>query len=782
MENVTPNHGHKTTSQVRVFMSPSVAVYQNFAWFYPIGNTRPRFLAEHCPSHIPCARVLLLGCGDPRHILFTVWTTSQGGEAAKNQKLLATMCDFEPSILARNTMLFRMIMDGTSSSLVWCLFYTQRINTICLKLLQECALRLLSVGECLEGWHASDFGRTFRFCDQSTYASVREIWSMYAVGRLASEKEAALVAERKSEIAPFIDNIITFDGLIVSEPVVLRPVQQAFDRTFKDYQDDGRAPSWLPSSSSEASLALNPMFLRGKAQHHFMHYGQLPHKAFHCSVALAHTLLGPLHKERATSVLTEDDNVRLMSEFCEEQFDGWCLSFRNAVEHGMVETWAHGGDAHVLCAALKTAKRQNEHGQDCTRMLDGAALEEIRLEPGIPCEYDVVDTSNIADSLGLLNVLCSVNGLLDPGPHSVLYTEVLSTTPPEDGGFEAFLEQELCGDIHSMSAIAGWLLADWYFRCTTRFSNSRRWQMPMLPGPLCLHWKPAPREAFAVVEEPQFITAMLEVYKRMFASQMMVPDWQQLRKDIGEAHRKRKGQNVYGMPSTQTFARLVECALQRLRCNNQEQALEGLVDAISRTGFLMQPCHMPELVQWFTALGFIPESRMREQARQYDKQLRLLDIGPGETAVFLTLLIPKARMSMLGPDFFKTPILTMNVRSGSDGLSVFTSVHRAYVRERLPAAAAADCSVESDSDAGNTATGSGFKLQHFMLDPGSLSDHQFVALSAFVPVACLGVHSADAVHVALSLPATMIVRCPDIIEKFGLNREVFSAPLSATHL
>ncbi len=40
-------------------------------FFYPIGNTPPICLTEHLPPE-QAAIILLLGCGDPRSILYTV--------------------------------------------------------------------------------------------------------------------------------------------------------------------------------------------------------------------------------------------------------------------------------------------------------------------------------------------------------------------------------------------------------------------------------------------------------------------------------------------------------------------------------------------------------------------------------------------------------------------------------------------------------------------------------------------------------------------------------------
>ena len=50
-------------------------------FFYPIGNTSATCLTQDLPVE-QAADVLLLGCGDPRNILYTMYAdlASQGGE------------------------------------------------------------------------------------------------------------------------------------------------------------------------------------------------------------------------------------------------------------------------------------------------------------------------------------------------------------------------------------------------------------------------------------------------------------------------------------------------------------------------------------------------------------------------------------------------------------------------------------------------------------------------------------------------------------------------------
>lgn len=50
-------------------------VWPTDTFYYPIGNTPPINLSESLPPETN-ANVLLLGCGDPRNILYTIYTSA----------------------------------------------------------------------------------------------------------------------------------------------------------------------------------------------------------------------------------------------------------------------------------------------------------------------------------------------------------------------------------------------------------------------------------------------------------------------------------------------------------------------------------------------------------------------------------------------------------------------------------------------------------------------------------------------------------------------------------
>ena len=75
-----------------------------------------------------------------------------------------------------------------------------------------------------------------------------------------------------------------------------------------------------------------------------------------------------------------------------------------------------------------------------------------------PCTYDVVSTSNLADSLGTVNLMVAIAPLLRPVPHATVMTQYLCSP---DSTPSAFLQKQLGMDLVSASMLLGLAPVDW---------------------------------------------------------------------------------------------------------------------------------------------------------------------------------------------------------------------------------------------------------------------------------------------------------------------------------
>ncbi|CAE7201000.1 unnamed protein product, partial [Rhizoctonia solani] len=144
-------------------------------FFYPIGNTAAISLTQDLSPEQSAADILLLGCGDPRNILFTLYLDLTIG----TRKLDITCCDIEPAVLARNILLFSLLDQNENIDRVWDIFYHFKIDDRALKIITRQSQTLYDHADTIETWQGSVFGSFLRMEDARTLMEIRRRWKSY---------------------------------------------------------------------------------------------------------------------------------------------------------------------------------------------------------------------------------------------------------------------------------------------------------------------------------------------------------------------------------------------------------------------------------------------------------------------------------------------------------------------------------------------------------------------------------------------------------------------------
>ncbi|KAI0816053.1 hypothetical protein BC628DRAFT_1334426 [Trametes gibbosa] len=381
-------------------------------FFYPIGNTSAVCLTRDL-SPEEHADLLLLGCGDPRHVLYTIFSEPDNS----SRRLDFTCCDLEPGVLARNALLISLIADNISQSTLWNLFYHLHIDEASLAVLRSQCKKLVHAASSLPSWRSSPYGPYLRVSTEHTLVELRRHWSLYdsmqdlSSSRLGAIREAyknAFNRSRNAKGTPMTSARAAGPLFVRSPPVAAIQVT--------NYWKTGTTLS----DPEQLALAkfLNPTFaysLLGEGC--TVHYGTDPLSSFH-SAALFGNCKGNV---RSTNMVTS-----AQTEFAE-----WCTAFR-----GSLATFQHTprirlclSEATALCRALKEFREAGTLNagvpiaQYKTQLLRLSTEEYVRDEA--PATFNVIETSNLIDHIGLLNILVASVPLLSSVPSSVLYTESL---------------------------------------------------------------------------------------------------------------------------------------------------------------------------------------------------------------------------------------------------------------------------------------------------------------------------------------------------------------------
>ncbi|KAG8724357.1 hypothetical protein FRC09_019635 [Ceratobasidium sp. 395] len=177
--------------------------------FHPLGDTPAVFLTQDLAPE-QSANILLLGCDDPRHILYTL---SADIVSLGPRNLDIMCCDLEPAVLARNILLLTLIEAKQDLDYVWDIFYHFKINEESNKILTRQSKTLYDAAETVELWRQSSYGSFCKFLDSRTLAEIRFYWKSYAeFSDLPSERLNKLLVEQsklsKSVLNKYESNVL----------------------------------------------------------------------------------------------------------------------------------------------------------------------------------------------------------------------------------------------------------------------------------------------------------------------------------------------------------------------------------------------------------------------------------------------------------------------------------------------------------------------------------------------------------------------------------------------
>ncbi|EIW80771.1 hypothetical protein CONPUDRAFT_125643 [Coniophora puteana RWD-64-598 SS2] len=498
-------------------------IWPGKVFYYPIGNTSPVSFTQDIPEDVS-ARILLLGCGDPRSILYTSYIQSRS-----DRPLDFTCCDHEPAVIARNIILLTMLTeDGLEDKLknIWNIFFDFYIDDQSFSLLQEHCEKLLAASTTIDVWKASAYSRPIRFCTADTLLQVRQHWHLYVKSASFSEgekkafkdrftssmKKASMVEEQSMNLS-----VTRSAGPLAFEAA--KTLSSDFDRFWK---------TGLTDPTSLTTPNVNPTFAYSMGRDNFsVHYGTYPLACFH--------LAEPFCSNGGVSLL----EATISS--ARKQFHDWCISIsgvmRSEAEPSdrcpfVVRFFC--GDALAFCKALhhcqETGSTRTPHLMASWRTThihldDSYHSSSVALAP---TSFNVVDTSNLVDHLGLINVLIVAEPLLDKTPFSALYTETLLASGADPiAGILAII----FGDIHVMSALIGLAPTTLVSRFATQ-SNTHEIVLQQVKSKSPqfherLVWRrPAPASSFAKspVGRPSFTPDSLSriltsVFMKMFSNE-----------------------------------------------------------------------------------------------------------------------------------------------------------------------------------------------------------------------------------------------------------------------
>lgn len=354
---------------------------------------------------------------------------------------------------ARNAFLLTLILekdDRLSIEKLWDIYYHLFIDKETASVIQEHITKLLSLSQTPEEWSKSIYGRAVHFCDADTLADVRRIWQRIQAAAEQCQSDSCLETFGKNVKASrdCREMMVGAHGSSMTSLRSAAPLSlQTRGELFKTYQQYWNEGTVTPRRAEEKFP--NPLLASLLSENEILHYGSDPVLGFHLATAFA-----PLAE---TSPLKTINEVEDYAAACaaKTQFGEWISAFKTVFGKRLVVRFVVA-DALAFCQTLQSMASTGKSANLYRRVWDARPL---RLDFTVygrngtgPSEFDVIDTSNLSDHIGALNILVAAGPLLKDEPWASLFTELLIT---REGTQKAAFEKLLCGHVPTVSLLLG---------------------------------------------------------------------------------------------------------------------------------------------------------------------------------------------------------------------------------------------------------------------------------------------------------------------------------------
>ena len=206
----------------------------------------------------------------------------------------------------------------------------------------------------------------------------------------------------------------------------------------------------------------NPMFAGSLGDAFILHYGTNPLLGFHLATAYASLTSG--------SPLESSGNLHLHKVVAAArlQFRQWCASFRKDAQKNLTMRF-FAGDALAFCHTLQHMHITGDRFQSNwyrdqyhpeALILDG---EDYASNGNAPLLFNIIDTSNLLDHIGAINILVAASPLLERNIYATLYTEALVKKQKD---LKALVNEILCGHFPTLSILFGLMPIEYWTNST----------------------------------------------------------------------------------------------------------------------------------------------------------------------------------------------------------------------------------------------------------------------------------------------------------------------------
>lgn len=355
----------------------------------------------------------------------------------------------------RNIILLTLIVDGDAKAshiaYLWDAYYHLYVDDETAEVLLRQVQKLIPLLKYSAAWKEGPYGKLLKFCDEQTLHDVRAVCQ--SVLRAAQERNQAshrkAFAESLQETKDIQVMALGITGMNLSGMRSAAPLSpQATDgirRASRQYLKEGTV---TPRANGQD--VPNPMFAGLVSDIEIIHYGTDPVLGFHLAAAFA--------RLRDKSPLRPGNAVKGFeaAAAAKTQFGEWVSAIKQLFKRGLVLRFIVA-DVFAFCHTLQHVAASGKPTANWhRRQLD---LKQLVLDADLygtdregPTAFDMIDTSNLSDHVGALNILIATAPLLKEKPWATVYTELM--IKKHDSQKKTF-DSLLCGHAPTAALLLG---------------------------------------------------------------------------------------------------------------------------------------------------------------------------------------------------------------------------------------------------------------------------------------------------------------------------------------
>ena len=212
-------------------------------YYYPYGNTPPEDLLEHVRS---CEEpsILLLGCGDIRSCLYTLWKHFDplycNDLCTRIQFTLNDQC---AAVLARNVLFLYLLLEKAEAKekewipSIWAIWYCHELLPHHLEVLKSALTDLLSLSASQETWTTSNHPTCSMCCfSGETLQQVREVWKVWRYKPFGTPESVKTVRQKMQASCGFSAGVSSHYVSVFLGEMRQGMEETTFDAMVRDYE------------------------------------------------------------------------------------------------------------------------------------------------------------------------------------------------------------------------------------------------------------------------------------------------------------------------------------------------------------------------------------------------------------------------------------------------------------------------------------------------------------------------------------------------------------------